>query len=664
MMAARTGGLRIGALLATVGLLGAKFAVAGDAPSWIHAQVSAELPAHDDKTNAVVLYAETILTVQPNGKIKRLYREVVKILRPDGEGRGVVRVYFDSQSRITNLHAWCVPVSGKDYEVKERDAVESAIIGVDGSELVSDLRTKTLRIPAATAGSVVGYEVEQELRPYVMADDWDFQDTIPVREARYTLQLPKGWSYKTNWLNHSEQAPTESGAAQWNWSIRDVPAIRVEPDMPPWRGIAGRMVVAFVPPSGQDAGIQSWHEIGAWYLGLTHGRREASAEIKQKVVELTASVPTLLGKMQALASFVQNDIRYVAIELGIGGHQPHPATETFNHRYGDCKDKVTLLSAMLKEVGVDSYYVIINTVRGSVTATTPPNLDFNHAILAIALPAGVDTATLTARITHPKLGQLLFFDPTDELTPLGRLWGALQANYGMLVTPDGGELLALPQLSTDSNGIERTAKMTLDEKGTLRGDVHEVRFGDRASSQRYTLRSMTQDTDRIKPLESVAGASLSTFQILKATVANLHVADRPFEWNYTLEAPNYAKTAGDLLLVRPRILGSKSSGLLETKEARQYPVEFEGPERDTDVFEIELPAGYQLDELPPPINLDDGFASYRSKTEIAGRTLRYTRTFEIKDLSVPVSEAKTLRQFYRVIADDERNSAVLKRVSH
>jgi len=662
-MAARTGSLRIGALLATLSLLGVRLAVAGDAPSWIHRQAGTTLPAHDDKTNAVVLYAETILTVQPNGKIKRLYREVVKILRPDGEGRGVVRVYFDSQSRITNLHAWCVPVSGKDYEVKEKDAVESAIIGVDGSELVSDLRTKTLRIPAATAGSVIGYEIEQELRPYVMVDDWDFQDTIPVREARYTLQLPKGWSYKTNWLNHSEQAPTESGTGQWNWSIKDARAIRIEPDMPPWRGIAGRMVVAFVPPSGQDPGIQSWHEIGAWYLGLTQGRREVSTAIKQKVVELTASVPTPLGKMQVLANFVQNDIRYVAIELGIGGQQPHPAADTFNHRYGDCKDKVTLLSAMLKEVGIDSYYVIVNTVRGSVTATTPPNLDFNHVILAIALPAGVDTATLTARITHPKLGQILFFDPTDELTPLGRLWGALQANYGVLVTPDGGELLALPQLSTDSNGIERTAKMTLDEKGTLRGDVHEVRLGDRASSQRYALRSTTQDTDRIKPVESEAGASFSTFQILKATVANLHVADRPFEWNYTLEAANYAKTAGDLLLVRPRVLGSKSSGLLETKEARQYPVEFEGPERDIDVFEIELPAGYQLDELPPPINLDDGFVSYRSKTEIVGRTLRYTRTFEIKDLSVPASGAEKLRQFYRVIADDERNSAVLKRVS-
>ncbi|MDB6083496.1 MAG: hypothetical protein JWN43_1377, partial [Gammaproteobacteria bacterium] len=318
---------------------------------------------------------------------------------------------------------------------------------------------------------------------------------------------------------------------------------------------------------------------------------------------------------------------------------------------------------MLEEIGIDSYYVIINTVRGAVTLATPPNLDFNHAILAIALPAGVDTTTLRARLTHPKLGEILFFDPTDAMTPLGRLSGALQANYGMLVTPDGGELVALPQLSTDSNGIERTAKMTLDEKGTLRGEVHEVRVGDRASSQRYILRSTTQDTDRIKPVESVAGASFSTFQILKATVANLRIADLPFEWNYTLEAPNYAKTAGDLLLVRPRVLGSKASALLEAKEARQYPVEFEGPERDTDVFEIELPAGYQLDELPPPVNLDDGFATYRSKTEIVGRTLRYTRTFEIKELSVPVSEAEKLRQFYRVIADDERNSAVMKRVS-
>ena len=70
---------------------------------------------------------------------------------------------------------------------------------------------------------------------------------------------------------------------------------------------------------------------------------------------MTASETTTLEKMQTLAAFVQRDVRYVGIELGIGGYQPHPAAEVFAHRYGDCKDKATLLRSMLREIGVDSY---------------------------------------------------------------------------------------------------------------------------------------------------------------------------------------------------------------------------------------------------------------------------------------------------------------------
>ena len=87
--------------------------------------------------------------------------------------------------------------------------------------------------------------------------------------------------------------------------------------------------------------------------------------------------------MRALAAFVQKDIRYVGIELGVGGVQPHEANEVLTHGYGDCKDKVTLLSSMLKEIGVESHYVLINTERGSVAAGTPPNMGFDHAIIAI-----------------------------------------------------------------------------------------------------------------------------------------------------------------------------------------------------------------------------------------------------------------------------------------
>src|SRR5204863_2923216 len=232
--------------------------------------------------------------------------------------------------------------------------------------------------------------------------------------------------------------------------------------------------------------------------------------------------------------------------------------------------KVTLLSSMLKEIGVESHYVIINTERGAVVPTTPPNMGFNHAILAIQLPAGVDTSTLPAVLDHKTLGKILFFDPTSELTPFGYLPGGLQANTAMLVTPAGGELVTLPQSASALNGVQRTAKLSLSENGDLRGDVRDTFVGDAAAGQRWSLRTARQDVDQIKPVESMLTHSLSTFAIEKAFVVNLGEIAKPLIWNYTLSVDHYAKNAGDLLLVRPRVFGSFSSGLMETKEARQH----------------------------------------------------------------------------------------------
>jgi hypothetical protein len=155
--------------------------------------------------------------------------------------------------------------------------------------------------------------------------------------------------------------------------------------------------------------------------------------------------------------------------------------------------------------------------------------------------------------------------------------------------------------------------------------------------------------------------SLSTLQVLKAAVGNQGVVEKPLTWNYSLEIPRYPRIAGDLMIIRPRVFGTLSSGLLETKEARENPIEFEAPARQTDVFEITPPAGFGPDSLPPAVNEDIGFISYRSSTTFKDNVLRDTRTLEVKELSVPLAKAQSLKEFYRVIAGDERHSAVLKR---
>jgi hypothetical protein len=635
---------------------------AADAPAWLHALANAPMPAHDEKTDAVEMYSEKIVTVQSADKIKTLVREAYKILRPGGRDLGTVVIPFDSLTKISNLHAWCIPAQGKDYEVKEKDGADVAMPAVQGSDLINDVRAKVVHIPAADPGNLIGYEYEQEDHPFVLQDIWYFQGSHPARESHYTLQLPVGWEYKASWLNHVEVASAQSGNNQWQWAVTSVPAIKNEADMPPQRGICGQMIVSFVPSGGaQGKTFASWRDMGLWYADLTRGRRDASPEIRRKVAALTASIPTPLAKMQALARFVQRDVRYVAIELGIGGYQPHPAIDVFTHRYGDCKDKATLMASMLKEIGVESYYVVINSERGAITPEMPAHMGgFDHAILAIQLPPGVEDSSLVAIMQHPKLGRLLFFDPTSELTPFGRLSGPLQANYALLVMPEGGELVELPQLAPATNGIVRTAKLTLATTGTLTGEVKEVRWGDRASAQRYALKSVTKDTDRIKPIELLLGQSLSSYHVIKASITNLDQTELPFEFDYSLVAENYAKAAGNLMLVRPRVVGVKSSDLLETKEPRQYPVIFEGPSRDIDTFEISMPPGYEVDDLPPPVNAEFSFASYHSKAEVSGNVLRYTRTFEVKEPSVPLAKTGDLKMLYRIIANDERNTAVLK----
>jgi hypothetical protein len=633
-----------------------------EAPQWAQALVSAPLPVHDQKTDAVLLYSERNLTVISADKIRTQVREAYKILRPSGRHYGTVVVFFNPpRSKVTSLHGWCIPAQGRDYEVKEKDAVEASPPMVDGGELVSDVKVKVLRIPASDPGNIVAYEYEVEERPLVLEDNWVFQAASPVRESHYSLQLPSGWEYRASWLNAPETKPTRSASGP-QWTVSEVKGIRSEQDMPPLSGVAGQMIVSFFPPGGPAAnGFTSWQQMGRWYVNLTSGRRDASPEIKQHVALLTASATTPIAKMNAIAQFLQRDVRYVAIELGIGGFQPHAAADVFLHRYGDCKDKVTLMSSMLDQIGIDSYYVLINTRRGSVTPEMPAHSDgFNHAILAIQLPAEVTDRSLIATLHHPRLGTLLFFDPTNELTPFGQIGGYLQANWGLLVTPEGGELVELPEEPAAMNSIERTAKLTLDPSGTLAGEVKEVRFGDGARSQRQALRNVMKEAEKIKPIEMLLADSLSMFDIENASVINLQQNDRPFGFEYSFSAPHYATSAGDLLLVRPRVLGSKARPLLETPEPRLFPIEFEGPSRDTDTFDIALPPGYQVDDLPPPVDADFGFASYHSKSEVKGNVIRYTREFEVKQLSVPVSQAEELRKFYRIVASDERNTAVLK----
>jgi hypothetical protein len=286
-------------------------------------------------------------------------------------------------------------------------------------------------------------------------------------------------------------------------------------------------------------------------------------------------------------------------------------------------------------------------------------LNFNHVILAIRMPAEVPDTVLYATRQHPSLGKLVFFDPTDDTTPLGYLPTSLQKNHGLLVTDSGGELLELPLLPPPTNRLLRVGKITLSASGSISASIKEIRWGASATGLRARL-LVAQGDERRKVIESFLGQFLGSFRLRNAEVENLEKYDESLVLNYEFDSENYAKVAGNLLLLRLRVLGAKGDDVMERKP-RKLPVEFDSTAAQSDIYEFVVPAGFKADEIPAPVEMDAGFAEYRSKVEILPNGLRYQRDYKVKDVLVPVAKLEDLKKLNRVIAADERNAAVLAR---
>jgi hypothetical protein len=633
---------RLAFLAVSVLLAGSSYARV-NVPPWVRAAIPAEIPAAEKDTTAIVLLDDTAVTIGPDGVLSTRYRRVVKILNNDGKGQGVARAWIDHNTRLRGMRAWSIDSGGAEYEVRERDAIETTPTDF---ELYTDARMKVLSIPAANPGSIVAFEIESSETPTLMQSAWHFQEDVPVVLARYQLILPPGWTYDARWLNFAKVEPTSPGL----WELRSIPAIKDEPRRPSTLTLAGRIGFNFLSPSAKAL---AWGDIGKWYLGLAQPRTQATPQLQAKVKELTAGAA---DPIRPLARFAQRDVRYVAVEIGIGGYQPHAAGEVFSNRFGDCKDKATLLRTMLKELGIDAHFVLVNATRGATDPTFPSMFAFNHVIAAIPLSAE-KAKGLHAVIDHPKLGKLLLFDPTSTLTPYGELPDSLQASRGLLVTPEGGEMIDLPALPPEASQLRRVAKFQLDTRGTLTGMVEEVRTGTVAVSMRASLQPLTAP-ERVHFIESNLASHLAASTAADVTIEHLDDPEADLVIRYRLAAPQYAKTTAGMFIVRPRVVGAKADRLLDPK--RLYAYQTDGPSLHTDDVEIKMPEAMKLDELPSKVEIDNPSVQYTAASSFEGGVLHYKRRYALKAFTIPLASQAELNNAWKQVLADERASAVFK----
>ena len=627
-------------------------------PDWVKTAAQQKVPEFQGNPKAVVLLEETTYTVDQKGQAVEHVRRVVKILRPQGRDYGYPSVYYDKDSKVLSMHVWSIDAAGHEYTVKDSEILDVGQPG-EGGELYSDERAKVADPPGRDPGGIIAYEYDKRERPYLAETNWEFQDDLPRMQQRFTLALPAGYTYTTTWARHAKVEGIDLENHSYRWEMNDVPAIDLDhvPMAPGEGALAARMTVHYAGPGLAEPQDGTWQGIGEWYEGLSRDRLVSTPDIAAKAAELTAGKTDFYDKAEAIGDFVQQKIRYFVIEMGVGGYQPHAAEDIFRGRYGDCKDKATLLSAMLSSVGIHSALVMVDTERGVVDPEAP-SIWGNHMIGAIEVPKGYESPKLHSVVTAKTGKRYLIFDPTWHLTPFGQLEDNLQGSYGVLIEGKDSQVIELPVLDPTLNTIRRSGKFELSADGTLKGSVTDLRFGDLAMDRRRVF-SSEGEKKQTEYMNRVIGQDFTGASMTGLKVDNVDALNKDLTTTFDLQASHFARFSVPLLMVRPRVLGSY--GLDVDRKPRHVEIDLEQTMQGTDEYDIELPQGYVVDELPDPVKIDVGFASYVSSTELHGRVLHYSRTYTVRQVTVPATKYPEVQQLAAAIAADEDNQAILKR---
>jgi len=586
-------------------------------------------------------------------------REAIRILKPQGR-RHSCGVAYDVDEKINYFHVWTIGADEKQYQAQESDFTDEGSTGIP--VMLSTYKYREAHPPAVDVGAVVVCESEELLKPYMQEKVWHIQSDIPMVYEALEVDLPAGRSHAEAWHQYEGVKPVEIAPNHWRWEIKDMSALDLRdiPSRPSWAALAARVSVQWgdAAVEGRD---NQWRAIGEWVTKLEAERPEPSPEITAKVQELIAGAPDFYTKLSRITEYIQRNIRYFVVERGIGGLQANHAADIFRNRYGDCKDKTTLLISMLQVAGIRADYVPVDDRRGIVDPADPSLLG-NHMITAIELPADVQDSRLKAVVTGKGGKRYLIFDPTNEHTPVGNLPSYEQGSFGILAAGADSQIIALPVLAPESNGTERKGAFALSADGTLSGSVDTAHSGPEGGELRMLLK-YTDEKERHEYWEKrvagdVPGAVLESFRFVQP-----EALDQPLEFHYKLTAGQYAHTAGPLLLVRPRVVGSDV--LPNDDKPRTVPIDLQATGHWHDSYDIALPDGYVVDEMPDPVNLDMDFASYHSSVSVPasgnGRLLHYERDYKVTKVQLAAEKAPEFRHLEGAILSDEKSTVVLKR---
>jgi len=577
--------------------------------------------------------------VDASGKFVETDRRAMRVLNRRAADRFLDAVGRENNdTKVTSIQTWAISPSGHVTSSGKKDVASAAVIG--GYELYSDSRVKVVQIPGAEEGSLVGYEIVTRGRIPINGERFPLEGLTPVRVSELHVSAPSG---SLRWfVNHPDRVSVVSqspNAAVFRTENR--PALPEEEDSPPLSSVGAEVVVNYDPKG--PAALQSWQDAGRDYHLLFDNGEKPEGDIASQVKVLSESRSEDLEKIEALYTFVSRQIRYVAIEIGIGGYQPHPAADVIKYKYGDCKDKANLLISMLNKIGIRAYPALVGT-RGEVEAdpAVPTLATFNHMI--VALPVSESLRPAVAKFpAYDAKSQILWIDPTSEIDPIGQVLEMDQGVFALVAYPDHGDLLRIPETPPEMNGVQYNAHVLLRADGKGTADVGVKYFGATNAREHAVYRGLSQN-DLLKVFEHRVSNFVSEPTFKDATIAGIQDSGQQVQEKFSFAGDFSTASSGDSWFFQPLFLSGIGLPEIGTRP-RKLPMDIGPPFQIRGEYRFELPAGMNIERIPNRTSAQSEFGELEVTYSLEGNVLNAKEVLTFTKSRISPEEYPSFREF-------------------
>lgn len=593
--------------------------------------------------NVIKRMEELRFEIAESNKAKYYQKVAYTILNENGERWAYFSEGYDKLRSIEFFEGSLYDFNGKKIKSLKKSDIKDITGSDDG--LADDNRIKWHSFYYKGYPYTVEYEVEVHYKGTMFLPIWlpQEKEMMSVQHSAVKVITPATNPVKYKMFNYRGEPviTIDKSNKIYSWEIKDLAATVPEFYSPSWHTITTSVFMAaekFTLGNYQGSNA-NWKEFGRFVYDLKKDRDNLPEDIKQKVHQLTEGVKDINEKIRLLYEYMQQNTRFISIQLGVGGWQPFDANYVGTKKYGDCKALSNFMYSLLKEAGIRSVYTV--TGRGDdndYILTDFPSSQFNHVILFV--PFGKDTTWLEC---------------TSQTLSPGYMGSDNSNRYAVAVDENGGKLVRTPNYDMNENLQARNIKAVLEDNGTLKVAANTRYSGMQQDDIHGRINALSKEKVKEYLEEQL---DFSTYDINQFNYKEQKSSLPSICESLDITVSNYATITGKRLFILPNVM-TRSGRKLSQDSTRKYDIQLGFEYKDVDSVEIELPKGYETESIPKDVSISSQFGKYSSSVKLKDNKLYYYRVIEHNSGRYPAKEYGELVEFYAAIYKADRSRVVL-----